>query len=124
MLNNRQRAVLDTLLPSGGHPTLGLGLFDAGFDAFYEDFEGTAQPSMVWGFKAALFAASWLSPVLILRLPPLSRLERPDRERALEALGKSRFYLLRQLLLLLKAVCAFCYGADPRVRDALGFPRS
>jgi len=113
MLNARHRVVLDTLLP---------GLFEAGFDDFLARFEKTAPPSMRFGFRAALFAATWLSPLLIRRLPPLSRLPQEERERGLEALAKSRFYLLRQTMLVLKAVACFCYGADAKVRREAGFP--
>ena len=120
MLSPRERCVLDTLLPSGAHPDLKLGIFDAGFEAFHEDFERTALPSMRWGFRAALFVAAWVSPLLIARLPPITRLERPERERALDALAGSRVYLLRQILLLLKAVVCFGYGGNREVRAALG----
>jgi len=123
MLSRRSRVVLDTLLPAQSHPALPRGLFEAGFDSFHLDFENSAVPSLRWGFRAALFVATWLAPLLIRRLPPLTRLDRPTRERALLALETSRFYLLRQMLLLLKTTVCFCYGADPAVRDAVGYPR-
>ncbi len=122
MLTPSARAVLDSLLPSGG--PLGPSLLEAGFEEFYKDFERNAVPSLRMGFKAALWAAFWISPLLIRRLPPLTRLEPEARELALEAMGRSRLYLLRQMLLLLKAVSCFCYGADGRVREALSFPKS
>jgi hypothetical protein len=123
MLNHAARVVLDTLLPSHAHPVLDLGLFDAGFDAFWADLERSALPAWRWGFRAAVFTAVWVSPLLIRRLPPLTRLDRPTRERALAALGDSNVYLLRQMLTLLKTMAGLCYGADPRVRQALGYPR-
>ena len=122
MLCRNSRAVLETLLPAGAHPDLP-GLFETGFEEFYRDFEKTAARPMRLGFKAALFVGAWVSPLLILKLPPLARLDADARERALEALGNSRFYLLRQMMLLLKAVASFGYGADRRVRDAVGFPK-
>src|SRR5258706_15015055 len=120
MLSRRSRLVLDTLLPAQTHPGLQRGLFEAGFDQFYLEFENSASPSLRWGFRAALFVATWLAPLLIGRLPPLSRLDRSARERALLALETSRFYLLRQMLLLLKTTVCFCYGADEAVRDTVG----
>jgi hypothetical protein len=121
-LHPRQRAVVDALLPPREGAALPWGAFDCGFDAFYAEFRKTAPASFRFGFSAALFVASWLAPFMIGRLPPLARLSPDDRERALEALGRCRFYPLRQCLLLLKAVCSFCYGADARVRAAIGFP--
>jgi len=121
VLNRRQRAVIEALVPKDGPAPLP-GAFDANFEEFFARFEATALPSMRWGFAAGLWVAAWIAPALILKLPPITRLSTEDREAALEALGKSRIYLLRQMLLLLKAVVSFCYGANPKVRQALGVP--
>jgi hypothetical protein len=123
MLTKRDRIVLDTILPSKAHPTLPLGIFDAGFDEWYQDFQKNAVFPMRIGFWAALFIAVWIAPLLIFRIPPISLYERPTRERILLALYNSRFYGLRQMFLLLKANLSFCYGANMQVRDAIGFPR-
>jgi len=119
MLHPRERVVLSTLLPGGG-PPLDLGVLEAGFEDFYAEFERTAVPTLRRGFKLALFVALWVAPCLIGRLPPLTRHDRRTRERALAALGASRSYLLRQMLSLLKSVVALSYGADRRVREAIG----
>lgn len=122
MLSKQARIILDTLLPSGAHPTLKYGVFDAGFDTFWVEVEHTALPSLRWGFHVALFAATWIAPLLIHRPPPLTLHDRPSRERALAALGSSRLYILRQMLQALKTIVCFCYGADRNVRDAIGYP--
>jgi hypothetical protein len=124
MPDSRTRLVLDTLLPSHVHPTLTTGLLDAGFDDFWSAFERTAPPTPRRAFRAAVLAATWLAPVLIGRLPPLGRHDRPTRERALAALGASRVPLLRQLMLVLKMLASLAYGADPAVRQVVGYPRS
>ena len=123
MLNNAARVVLDTLLPSSANPLLPFGLFDTGFDVFWADVEQTALPAWRWGLRAAVLTAVWAAPLLIRRLPPLTRLDRPARERALAAMGASRVYLLRQMLGLLKTSAALGYGASPQVRAAIGHPR-
>lgn len=120
MLSARDRAAVDALLPSKACEPLPWGAFDAGFEEFFAGFQRTAPASLRFGFRAALFVGVWLSPLLIKRLPPISRLTIDEREQALEALGKCRVYPLRQCLLLLKAVVSFCYGADARVREAVG----
>lgn len=120
-MNARERAVMETLLPAGDHDVLP-GALEAGFEEFYARFQATALPSMSLGFKAALWTAAWVAPVLAGRLPPITRLPAAERERALEAMGSSRLYLLRQMMLLLKAVTSFHYGAQAPVRKAIGFP--
>ncbi|MBI4424790.1 MAG: hypothetical protein HY554_13745 [Elusimicrobia bacterium] len=122
MLSARQRAALEALAPSGAHPALRSGLLDAGFEAFYARFRGEAGAPLRLAFEAALWSAVWVAPLLIGRLPPITRLSPDAREQALEALLCHRVYWLRQLGLVLKAVACFCYGADPLVRDALGYP--
>lgn len=121
-MNPRQRAALEALAPAGADEALLIGLFEAGFEGFLERFRAEAAPQVRLGFEAALWTAVWVAPLLIGRLPPISRLSPEARERALEAMFASRLYTLRQLGLLLKAVASFAYGADPRVRDVLGFP--
>jgi hypothetical protein len=122
MLSRRERLILDTLLPSGVHPDLPYGLFDAGFAEFWSDFEQTALPLWPRGFRAALWIAIWVAPLLIRRLPPLSLYGRPTRERALEAMERSRLAPIRQVVGLLKTVVGFSYGADSHVREAIGYP--
>ena len=122
MLSHSTRVILDTLLPGTAHPVLKYGLFDAGFDAFWSDVERTALPTWRWGFHAALGAANWIAPLLIHRLPPLNRYDRPTRERALVAMESSRIYFLRQMMGLLKTIVCFGYGANRDVRDAIGYP--
>lgn len=116
----RARAVFAALLPSDGGGGLKLGLLDAGFEEFLAEFRTSAPLPLRLAFPAAVFAAAWLSPLLIGRLPPFTRLSAEDREAALAAMGRSDLYLLRQLLLLLKLVAGLCYGADARVRAAVG----
>ncbi len=116
----RERLVLDALLPPGGPEGLP-GVFEAGFEAWEQGFAADAPPTMRVGWRAALFVAYWISPVLIARLPPLGRLNADERERALEAMGKSRFYLMRQCFLLLKAVTSFGYGSTTTVRRVVGY---
>lgn len=120
-MNARERAVVDALLPAGARPGLP-GALETGFEEFYARFLREAVPALRLGCAAALFAAAWLSPLLIRRLPPLTRLSPQEREAALEAMARSRFYPLRQLLLVLKMVVCLHYGAQEAPRRAVGFP--
>ena len=120
-LGERDRLVLRTLLPSGANERLVLGIDDIAFASFYEQFQRDAPALPRRAVSVALLAATWIAPLLIGRLPPLGRLGADERERALEAMSSSRLATLRQLFMLLKTVVALCYGADARVRAALGY---
>lgn len=112
--------MIHTLLPAHAHPALPYGAFDAGFDDFHADFARTAAPRLRFGFRLGLQAATWLAPLLIGHLPPLARLRPAERERALDAMARSRYPLLRDLVIALKLVVSLSYGADARVRRCIG----
>jgi hypothetical protein len=120
-LSRLDRTVLDALLPSGVDPRLPVGVMETGFDTFLVESEAEIAPQLRRAFKAGLFAAAWVAPLLIRRRPPLGRLPAHDRERALEAMETSNVVVLRQLMRVLKTVVALHYGALPAVRKAIGY---
>lgn len=122
MLSRRDYLILDTLLPSGAHPSLPIGLSDTDFGVFWSEVERTALLSWRRGFRVALWLATWIAPLLIHRLPPLTLYDRPIREEALAAMERSRLYLLRQMIGLLKTTVSLGYGANGNVREAIGYP--
>jgi hypothetical protein len=120
-LRRGDRAVLETLLPSQADPTLSLGIVEIGFENFLVEFAALGAPNLRRAFRLALFAASWISPLLIRRAPPLQRLGPTDREQALAAMELSSLTPMRQLTRVLKTVVALHYGAHPEVRRAIGY---
>jgi hypothetical protein len=116
-----RRAVIDTLLPSSADPRLPLGALESGFEDFLDEFEAGASPRLREAFGWALFAAAWVAPLLIRRLPPISRLEPAERTAALQAMERSRLAALRQLMRVLKTVVALHYGGLPAVRQAVSY---
>ncbi len=122
MLPRSTRIILHTLLPSQSHAVLPYGIDEIGFEHFYAELMRTATTRLKIVFRLAVWCALWISPLLIGRAPPLTRYEDATRARALAAMAQSRFYLVRQMLLVLKLVVGLCYGADPSVRAALNYP--
>jgi fumarate reductase subunit D len=115
-------AVMDALLPARAHPVLESGIVDTGFQEFIDDFARTAPPHLWRAFRIGLFAAAWVAPLLIRRLPSIARLGAADRESALAAMAGSNVPELRQLISVVKTVAALHYGALPSVRKAIGYP--
>lgn len=113
--------MLGALLPSGSSAALPLGLLDTGFDEFLGDFERAAPEAFRRVFRLALVTGGWVAPVLIGRVPPMTRLSPDDRDRALAAMARSRVPELRQLVTVLKTVASLHYGAVPEVRRAIGY---
>ena len=75
------RAVLDALLPSGASSLLPQGLANTGFEDFLVEFDAAAPADFRRVFWLALVTAGWVAPLLIGRLPPMSRLNSQDRDR-------------------------------------------
>ena len=121
-LSRDHAAVLEALLPSGSHPVLALGIGQSSLEGFLAEFHRHA-PARLWrAWRMGLFAAAWLSPLLIRRLPPIRRLAPADRERALAAMEGSRVPELRQLVSALKTVVSLHYGGLAEVREAIQHP--
>src|SRR5439155_20599545 len=93
-MRTRARIVVDTMLPSGAHPRLPGGV-EAGVPEFLEEFERSATPLLRLGLRAGMAMAVWVAPLLIGRSPPITLYGRATRERALDALARSRIYPLR-----------------------------
>ena len=87
-MNKRTRIVVDTLLPAGAHAAFGRGALDAGFGSFLETFDRTAPVRLRQGFHVGVAAATWVAPVLIGRVPPITLHRRETREHALQAMTK------------------------------------
>lgn len=121
-LSSADLAVLDALLPAGAHPLLKSGITDSGFEAFLSDFEGASPRDLRRAFRVGLFAGAWIAPLLVRRVPPITRLSGPDRERALAAMAASSVPEIRQLLSVLKTVVSLHYGGLATVRKAIGYP--
>jgi len=94
---------------------------ETGFDDFLTDFEREAPDAFRRVFRLALFAGGWVAPILIGRLPPITRLNPEDREKALAAMARSRVPELRQLVTVLKTVASLHYGGLREVRQAIGY---
>ena len=120
-MRTRARTVVDTLLPSGAHPRLP-GAESVGVPHFLDEFGRSAPPLLRLGLRTGMAVAIWVAPILIGRAPPITLYGRVTRERALEALARTRIYPLRAAFGGLKLVVSLGYGADPTVRRAIGYP--
>lgn len=115
--------MLDALLPGlqeAGPPLP--GALETDVEGFLRSFLPTAPPLVRLGFRMGCLAGVWVAPLLIRRRPPITRLAPADRERALEALSRTRLHSMRRLFGLLRLVIALGYGGDERVRAAIGVP--
>jgi len=100
----RAAQVLSAVLPAcpaRGTPAAG----DADLDGFLVAFHAAAPPLLRLGFAVAVAVLTWLPVVHTGR--PLHRLDPDRRDACLTAYARSRWWSLRQLVLVAKLVACF-----------------
>ena len=79
-----------------------------------------------WTIRATMWASVLVfcaTPLLTVYLPlPAFLLPKGLLDRHANALATSRFYLIRQIMLMLKTIGGLCWGAAPEVRARLTMP--
>jgi len=85
---------------------------------FWALFEQAAPPLVRLGLRAAVWVLTCWAPLLLLgRLRLFGSLAPADADELLLRAARSRSYLLRQLVTLLKVLACFAYFHDPEVRQ-------
>ena len=98
------------------------GVADTALDEFLARFRRETTPMMWIGISlgALLFA---ITPLVTVGLPlPAFWLPKKKIDRHARKLANSSIYLVRQLVFLVKMMGGFCWGADPKVRQAFNLP--
>lgn len=87
--------------------------------SFWASLDRSAPPLLRLGLRATVIALAIL-PLVILRAPrTFLALDDAERDRFLELAAKSPSYLVRQMVLTVKALACMAYTRDPAVRAAL-----
>jgi len=117
-------AALEAIIPPGGDVTP-LSANDTKSIAVLEDMVMWLSGMNAVGLRAAVwffeFGGATFGGVGLCKR--FSRLPLGDREAAMVKLNHSNFFFFRQMALLMKTVACFGFGADDRVRAALGMDR-
>jgi hypothetical protein len=114
------RAVCDTIFPpraEGG--SLPLGVAEMDLDAFFDDVVAKLPPEPAIGLRIAFFALAFAPLFTIGRFATFPSLARADRERVLKVVASSQVYVVRSILIGIKAVLSLFYCGDPRVRPTI-----
>jgi hypothetical protein len=112
-------AALGAMFPGSGEVGLdGIGGMDVA--GFLRAMMRRLPLRSALGLRAAVWIAA-LAPLFELgRATTITRLKPSDRERLVVRLVKSRLYVVRSLVLMLKTFGALLYVSDASVRSRLG----
>ncbi len=89
-------------------------------ERFLVTFLGEAPLPMRLAFYGSSLAFLFSTPLTVGRLQPALSLRSKTLDRHANLAAAHSLYLMRQAMLLLKTVGGLCWGADPKVRRALG----
>ena len=107
-------ALCAAMVPAATSTLPGLDSVDTA--EFWREYERHAPELLRLGFRASVWALS-LAPAVVLGKPTtFARLTTEDRDRLLEEVSASRFYLVRQLPMTVKLLSCFAYLRDDDVR--------
>lgn len=111
-----KNALLDFFPPCNGVP----GIADADLDEFLVRYRREVAPMMRFGIYLSVLLYT-LGPLFTVGRPALAPwLSAELRDVHASRISTSRIYLVRQAMFLLKTVGGLCWGAHPRVREAIG----
>jgi hypothetical protein len=116
-------AILSTIYPAHANDRLTLGADDVPLAAFFDDVFARAPGLPLLGIRAATWAITFCPLFVIGRFGLFHRLPTNDRLRVIEGLGHSRFYLVRELPMLIKTIGCLGYGSLPAVQQQIGVDR-
>ena len=108
-------ALCSAMVPDTTDPALP-GLGDVDTAAFWDEYQRTAPALLRLGFRMSVWALTLAPPVLLGKPRTFARLAPEDRDRLLDKVTRSRFYLVRQLPLTVKLLSCFAYLRDDEVR--------
>jgi hypothetical protein len=116
------RAILDTIFPRANRGALPLGAVDLDIDGFFDGLFAQAPFESSLGLRAAIWFLA-LAPLFVIgRFATFAGLTVEDRERVYLKLAASRIYVVRSLVIALKAIGSLLYCGDPTVRGRILAP--
>ena len=98
------------------------GIEDCGDVEFVARFHRESAPLLWLGVSAGAWLYA-LTPLFTVLVPlPSFWLPRGLADKHANKIASLPIYLLRQPIFLVKMIAGLCWGADPKVREAIGLP--
>jgi hypothetical protein len=116
------RAIFDTLFPGPPHGELPLGAKDLDVDGFFDGIFAQAPFESALGLRVAIWLLG-LAPLFVIgRFTTFDGLGVEERERVYLTMAASRVYVVRSLVIALKAIGSLLYCGDETVRGRILLP--
>lgn len=116
------RAIFDTIFPGPARGALPMGAAEMDVDGFFDEMFEQAPFESCLGLRAAIWILA-LAPLFVLaRAATFAKLAASDRERVYLELAASRIYVVRSLVIALKAIGSLLYCGNAVVRSHILAP--
>ncbi len=112
-------ATLDTLFPGPDRGALPLGIADMNVDGFLDETLAAVPFEAAIGLRLAFWIIGLAPLFAIGRLATIASLDPVDRLRVLRAISASPVYVIRSMVMMVKAVASLFYCGDRRVRPRM-----
>src|SRR5258706_2747986 len=116
------RAVWDTIFRGADRGASPLGATDLDVDGFLDELFAQAPFESSLGLRAAIWFLAMAPLFVIGRFATFEGLALEDRERVYLKLAASRVYVVRSLVIALKAIGSLLYCGDATVRGRILAP--
>lgn len=113
-------ALFGVLWPRGASERIPEGAADFPTDRFVADLVRHAPPLFLLGLRAATWLVLWSPLWRAWRPARLTSLPQERADAILEGMARSRFYPVRELVMLLKTTCAMAVAGLPDVQRRAG----
>jgi hypothetical protein len=114
--------VLGAIYPSGASARLSLGICDLDVRDYLRDMFATVPLAAAFMLRVAIWMVALAPPFVLRRITTVLGLAADERQSLISRLASSSSYLVRQLIVALKAVGGLFFGASPGVRESIFGP--
>ena len=112
-------AAFGAIFPSGASDKIPLGICDLDLDGYLTDMRSRVPFRAALGLRIAIWVIA-LAPLFVLhRVATIASLDKASRETLMKKMLDSPIYVVRQLVMLLKALGAVLYAGTPAVRESI-----
>jgi hypothetical protein len=112
-------ATLDTLFPGPDRGALPLGVEEMDVDGFLDATMREVPLEASIGLRLAFWLIAFAPLFAIGKFATIASLAPPDRLRVLKAMSASPVYVIRSMVMMVKAVSSLFYCGDRRVRPSM-----
>lgn len=114
--------IFGAIFPSRLHPRFSLGATDVDLSGYVGELCRYTPALSLVGLRAATWLIWWAPLLLFVHARPFGRLSADEQTAMLTRMSHSRFFVIREVVMLAKVIASLGFCALPRVAEQSGMP--